>query len=125
MHSSSSLSSGLSKNPRKEKTMQRDAYAPKQARHFWFSLLVFSAFVLLLAACGSNSSSGTGGTTPTATSAQNTTPTSSGYSRYGGGTTPTAGSSNNLIKTSTAMVSGKSETILTNAQGLTLYYNTS
>jgi predicted lipoprotein with Yx(FWY)xxD motif len=108
--------------------MQRDVYVAKQATHFWFSLLVFGALVLLLAACGSNSSSsgsGSAGTTPTATSAQNTTPTSSGYGRYGtGGTTPTASSSSNLIKTSTATVGGKSETILTNAQGTTLYYNT-
>jgi predicted lipoprotein with Yx(FWY)xxD motif len=108
--------------------MQRDVYVAKQATHFWFSLLIFGALVLLLAACGSNSSSsgsGTSGTTPTATSAQNTTPTTSGYGRYGNGsTTPTASSSSNLIKTSTATVGGKSESILTNAQGMTLYYNT-
>src|SRR3989442_10074757 len=105
--------------------MQRDVYVAKQATRFWFSLLVFGALVLLLAACGSSSGSGTSGTTPTATSAQNTTPTSSGYGRYGNGSaTPTASSSNNLIKTSTATVSGKSETILTNAQGMTLYYRT-
>jgi len=106
--------------------MQRDVYVAKQAAHFWFSLLIFGALVLLLAACGSNSGSGTAGTTPTATSAQNTTPTSTGYGRYGNGSaTPTASSSNNLIKTSTATVSGKSETVLTNAQGMTLYYRTS
>lgn len=110
--------------------MRRDVYVPKQATRFWFSLLLFGALVLLLAACGSNSSSsgsGSAGTTPTATSAQSqsTTPTSSGYGRYGtGGTTPTASSSSNLISTSTATVSGKSETILTNAQGMTLYYRT-
>ena len=113
------------KNPGKEKTMQRDVYVAKQATRFWFSLLIFGALVLLLAACGSSSGSGSAGTTPTATSAQNTTPTSSGSGRYGNGSaTPTASSSNNLIKTSTATVSGKSETILTNAQGMTLYYNT-
>ena len=105
--------------------MQRDVYVAKQATRFWFSLLIFGALVLLLAACGSSSGSGTSGTTPTATSAQNTTPTSSGYGRYGNGsTTPTASSSSNLIKTSTATVSGKSEPILTNAQGMTLYYRT-
>jgi len=57
-----------------------------------------------------------------------TTPTSSG-SRYGkgygnGGTTPTVSSSGALIQTATAAVSGKSETILTTAQGRTLYYRT-
>jgi len=76
--------------------------------------------VLFLAACGSNtSSSGSGGTTPTS---------SSGYGggRYGSrGTTPTASSTGSLIKTATATVNGTSQTILTNAQGLTLYYRTS
>src|ERR1700720_2265614 len=76
MNLSHSLSSGPIKNPGKEKTMQRDVYVAKQATRFWFSLLVFGALVLLLAACGSSSGSGTSGTTPTATSAQNTTPTS-------------------------------------------------
>jgi predicted lipoprotein with Yx(FWY)xxD motif len=67
--------------------------------------------VLLLAACGSSttttsssSSSSSTGTTPT------TAPTSS---------TPAA-----VIMTATAMVKGQSETILTNAQGKTLYYFT-
>ena len=109
--------------------MRRDVYVPKQATRFWFSLLALGALVLLLAACGSNSSTSesgsAAGTTPTATSAQGTTPTSSGYGRYGtGGTTPTASSSSNIISTSTATVAGKSETILTNAQGMTLYYRT-
>lgn len=66
---------------------------------------------------------------PTTSAAQNTTSTtSSGYGggRYGsGGTTPTASSSSSLIKTATATVNGTSETILTNSQGLTLYYRTS
>ena len=45
----------------------------------------------------------------------------------GSGSTPTAttsSSSNALIHTATATVKGTSETILTNAQGLTLYYRT-
>jgi predicted lipoprotein with Yx(FWY)xxD motif len=43
----------------------------------------------------------------------------------GNGNTPTAtNSSNALIKTATATVKGASTTILTNAQGLTLYYRT-
>lgn len=40
------------------------------------------------------------------------------------GTTPTVSSSGTLIKTATATVRGTSETILTNAQGMTLYYRT-
>lgn len=66
-------------------------------------LLVLS---LLLAACGSSSSGGygsTGGSTPT------TAPTTSAP----------------VIKTATATVKGASQTILTNAQGMTLYYFTS
>ena len=63
------------------------------------SILFIALFV---AACGSSTStgSGSGGTTPT------TAPTSS---------TP-------IVKTTSATVKGASETILTNTQGMTLYY---
>jgi predicted lipoprotein with Yx(FWY)xxD motif len=93
----------------------------------WCCALVGVTLVMLLAACGSNSTTGSGGSTPTTSTAQNTTPTTgSVVGKYGnGGTTPTASSSGSLIKTATATVSGTSETILTNAQGLTLYYRTS
>jgi len=88
----------------------------------WCGALVLATIVVLVAACGS-STTGSGTT-------QTTTPTtsSSGYGggSYGrGGTTPTASTSGSLIKTASATVSGSSETILTNAQGLTLYYRTS
>jgi predicted lipoprotein with Yx(FWY)xxD motif len=99
----------------------------------------FTFFVLLtflLAACGSSSGSsggayggGSSGSTPTATSSGsgsggkygNPSPTT------GSNATPTAttGSSGALIHTATATVKGTSETILTNAQGRTLYYRTS
>src|SRR5438105_4686703 len=42
----------------------------------------------------------------------------------GNNSTGTGSNSNAIIKTATAMVSGKSETVLTNAQGKTLYYFT-
>ncbi len=92
----------------------------------WFFLLALASLVLL-AACGSNTSTGSTAA-PAATSASGSTPTSNG-GRYGsgygnGGTTPTVSSSGSLIQTATATVSGKSETILTNAQGMTLYYRT-
>ena len=90
----------------------------------------FTFFVLLtflLAACGSSSGSnggGSSGTTPTATSSSggygNPTPTTSSATP-----TATTGSSGALIHTATATVKGTSETILTNAQGRTLYYRTS
>jgi predicted lipoprotein with Yx(FWY)xxD motif len=87
------------------------------------SILVFATLVVLLAACGSTTSgsgtaSSTGGTTPTSSG-------SGGRYGYGGGTTPTANTSSSVIKTATVTVNGTSESILTNAQGLTLYYRTS
>ena len=83
----------------------------------WCSILVFTTLVVILAACGSSTSGSTGGTTQT----------SSGGGRYGGGggITPTASSSGTIIKTATVTVNGTSESVLTNAQGLTLYYRTS
>ncbi len=87
------------------------------SRHAWCTVLMAATLVMFLAACGSNtSSSGSGGTTPTS---------SSGRYGSGGGTTPTASSTGSLIKRATATVKGTSKTILTNAQGLTLYYRTS
>ncbi len=85
----------------------------------------FACFVILtfvLAACGSSSTTtGSGGSTPTATTSS-ATPTATTSSA-----TPTAttGSSGALIHTATATIKGTSETILTNAQGMTLYYRTS
>ncbi len=89
----------------------------------------FTFFVLLsfvLAACGSSpsSTSGSSASTPTATS-------SSSGGGYGYPTTPApsptaaTGSTGALIHTATATIKGTSETILTNAQGMTLYYRTS
>lgn len=93
------------------------------------SFTFFVLFSFVLAACGSSSGSngGTGsGSTPTATSS------SSSGGGYGYPTTPSApsptattGSSGALIHTATATIKGTSETILTNAQGMTLYYRTS
>jgi predicted lipoprotein with Yx(FWY)xxD motif len=96
----------------------------------WCSMLAFVLIVVLVAACGSNTGSNTSGS-GTASTAGGTTPTTSssngGGGRYGGGggTTPTANTSGSVIKTATVTVSGTSESILTNAQGLTLYFRTS
>jgi predicted lipoprotein with Yx(FWY)xxD motif len=83
-------------------------------------ITVVLLIAFLLAACGSSTS--TGSTTPTATTSPSTpTPTTSPA-------TPTATTGSNasaLIHTAMVTVSGKSETILTNAQGSTLYYRTS
>jgi len=72
-----------------------------------FLLLASSLLVVMfIAACGSSTttSSPSGGTTATATTA------------------PTSSSSSTVIQTATATVKGQSETILTDAQGKTLYY---
>jgi predicted lipoprotein with Yx(FWY)xxD motif len=102
--------------------MQRNLFNSNGSRRAWCTVLIVATLVILLVACGSNtSSSGSGGTTPTSSGSGN------GGGRYGGGggTTPTASSTGSLIKTATATVSGKSVTLLSNTQGLTLYYRTS
>lgn len=99
------------------------SYAPARA---WFSLLALIALVLL-AACGNTTTTGsTAAPTATSNTSSSSTTTSSRYGKgYGNGSsTPTASSSGQLIQTATATVNGKSETILTNAQGMTLYYRT-
>jgi predicted lipoprotein with Yx(FWY)xxD motif len=102
--------------------MKRCLTSSKTLKRPWFCLLALVGLVLL-AACGSTTSTGSPAAPTTTTAAS--TPTSSGYGKYGsGGTTPTVSSSGALVKTATATVSGKSETILTNAGGMTLYYRT-
>ncbi len=91
-----------------------------------FSLLALIALVLL-AACGNTTTTGSTATpAATSNSSSSSTTTSSRYGKgYGSGsTTPTASSAGQLIQTAMATVNGKSETILTNAQGITLYYRT-
>ncbi len=108
--------------------MKRNLTSSQAPKRPWFSLLALVALVLL-AACGSTTSTGsTAAPNATSNTTASSTPTSSG-GRYGngygnGGTTPTVSSSGSLIQTAMATVSGKSETILTNAQGRTLYYRT-
>ena len=112
-----------------------------------FSPLICSAgllIVLLLSACGTNTGAGSsdasqkatapasGNANATATAAAvatNNAYSGGGYggcARYcSGSPTPTKGGAPVAIKTATITVGGKSETVLTNAQGLTLYYRTS
>ncbi len=71
-----------------------------------FAALIVLFITMALAACGSSTTSG---------SSSNPTPAA---------TTPSSTSSNALVKTTTATVKGKSVTILTDAQGKTLYYFT-
>ncbi|HZT98594.1 MAG TPA: hypothetical protein VFA10_02980 [Ktedonobacteraceae bacterium] len=104
------------------------------------SLWILGLFIIMImAACGSNAGSGSSGsngsasTNPTATTAPaGSTPTTTGSStgcvgRYCSSPTSTPATTGSalIIKTATATVSGKSVTILTNGQGMTLYYRTS
>ncbi|HLI07956.1 MAG TPA: hypothetical protein VKV40_15415 [Ktedonobacteraceae bacterium] len=92
-----------------------------------FAPLFVLFLMLALTACGSSSTSGstTGSTSTnsnngsTSTAASASTPTSTSPSP-----TSTSPSSNALIETASATVKGKAETILTDAQGKTLYYFT-
>src|SRR3989442_4108234 len=99
-------------------------------RSLVIALGVFMA--MFIAACGSYTTSGGGAYgggsyNPPAIRAPTT-----GGGAYGGGssnppaTTPTTGgsSSSSVIQTATVPVKGQSETVLTNAQGKTLYYFT-
>lgn len=74
-------------------------------------VLVAVVAALLLAACGSaGSAQGNSG--------------SSGGSGSSGSSTPTPAAQGATVETATATVQGKSETILTNSSGMTLYYYT-
>jgi predicted lipoprotein with Yx(FWY)xxD motif len=95
-----------------------------------FSLGILGIFlVIVIVACGSASTTtnSTGGgnssANPTATSGNS----SGSCGRYSACVSPTAkpGGSTVSINTATATLHGKSVQILTNAQGLTLYYRTS
>jgi predicted lipoprotein with Yx(FWY)xxD motif len=92
-------------------------------RSIWVVLGLLLA--IILGACGNTSTGTYGGNTsasPTATTASS----SSSCGKYNVCTTPTANTSGSSvsIKTATVTINGTSTTILTNAQGLTLYYRT-
>src|SRR6516225_1376088 len=92
-------------------------------RSIWVVLGLLLAMILV--ACGNTSTGTYGGNTspsPTATTASSST----SCGKYNACTTPTANSSGSSvsIKTATATINGTSTTILTNAQGMTLYYRT-
>src|SRR5229473_2347947 len=80
------------------------------------SLVIFMSLfmAMLLGACGSSTTTGSGAYGSSSTGAPTTAPTIA----------PTSSSSSAVIQTATATVKGQSEMILTNAQGMTLYYFT-
>ncbi|GAC1394099.1 MAG: hypothetical protein NVS4B11_13540 [Ktedonobacteraceae bacterium] len=97
----------------------------------FFPIGLLLLVTLVLAACGSTSSTTSGSyssssATPTATTAISATPTSPTTTgkNYATPTTGTGNTNAATLKTASATVNGKAETILTNAQGMTLYYFT-
>jgi len=95
------------------------------SRHFFpLGFLVLLTFVL--AACGSSTGTTSSYSSSATTPATSTTPTSPATTGKSYVTpTPNTGNTNTkAVKTATATVNGKTETILTNAQGMTLYYFT-
>ena len=80
--------------------------------------IILALFIAItVAACGSSTGSGSSassGSTPVATTPASPSPTPS----------PTSSTSSALIKTMAVTISGKSETILTDASGKSLYYFT-
>ncbi len=95
-----------------------------RSSRYTFSMIIVILVALIVAACGGtsspSSSSSAPGSTPTTAGAPTTAPTTPGV-------TPTEPSSvpKVAIHVGTATVSGKSEKVLTNAAGKTLYYLTS
>jgi predicted lipoprotein with Yx(FWY)xxD motif len=81
-------------------------------------IFLIPALLLVLAACGTPSTST--GSTPTVTSSLYATPTGAPPTA-----TPTSGSTSAIIKTASVTIGGQSQMILTNSQGLTLYIRTS
>jgi predicted lipoprotein with Yx(FWY)xxD motif len=96
-----------------------------------FGLVALAATMALLSACSSKSTTTTNpSSTPTPTAAA-TSPSPSPSSSVPPSPTTTASVSATagagqvaVVHTGTATVSGKSENVLTNAQGFTLYYHT-
>jgi predicted lipoprotein with Yx(FWY)xxD motif len=91
-----------------------------------FAIIPVLLLTLVFAACGtSTTSTGSSGSTgSTVVSTPTTANNGNGYN-YGSGSTPTPATSAAVtIHTATASINGSTKTILTNAQGMTLYYFT-
>ncbi len=93
------------------------------------TLLLLGFLVLLtcvLAACGSTSTTGAYATSsPTTTpDTSATSPTATTGKSYATPTTSTSNTNAATVKTTTLTINGKAETVLTDAQGMTLYYFT-
>ena len=80
-----------------------------------FPVTIVLLLAMAIAACGGSTSTSTGSSSTPAPTATTPAPTATAA------TTPTPSA---LVQTATATVKGQSQTILTNAQGMTLYYFT-
>ena len=80
--------------------------------------------MIVLAACGGSTSTGSNTPAPVATTPAPVATTPAPVATTPAPVATTPGTSNALIKTATATVQGKSVTILTDAAGKTLYYFT-
>lgn len=77
--------------------------------------------MLIVSACGSSTTTGSNSASTTSTQS---TPTTQAATPTTPATPTTATTSSAVVQTATATVNGKSETILTNTHGMTLYYFT-
>lgn len=89
-------------------------------------LIGIISVVFMLAACGGTTptSSNSSSSNQSANSSSDNKPAANGYGSSSKSTTPTtaATTAGPVVKTTTLNVQGKSMTVLTNAQGMTLYY---
>jgi predicted lipoprotein with Yx(FWY)xxD motif len=88
-------------------------------------MIAFSVFIaLFIVACGNATTSGGGSYGGGSTTPPASTPNTGGTSIPPASTPNIGGTSTSVIQTATVTINGQSQTVLTNAKGLTLYYFT-
>jgi predicted lipoprotein with Yx(FWY)xxD motif len=88
-------------------------------------MIVFSVLIaLFIVACGNATTSGSGSYGGGSSIPPASTPNTGGSSIPPASTPNTGGTSTSVIQTTTVTIKGQSQTVLTNAKGLTLYYFT-
>src|SRR5712692_5378830 len=102
---------------------------PKRGRIYMFLkrsfMIAFSVLIaLFIVACGNATTSGGGSYGGGSSIPPASTPNTGGSSIPPASTPNTGGTSTSVIQTATVTIKGQSQTVLTNAKGLTLYYFT-
>jgi predicted lipoprotein with Yx(FWY)xxD motif len=88
-------------------------------------MIAFSVLIaLFIVACGNATTSGGGSYGGGKSTPPATTPNTGGTSTPPASTPNAGGTSSAVIQTATVTIKGQSQTVLTNAQGMTLYYFT-